>query len=405
MSAGNSAGVLRLAFIGWNEFQLTTFGRLIDVVFHDCRCEILLVDPPSGFSSPTDVFLRSMPAPVKAIARQHIRHIDEFYDVIVAQTVFPGIEEVGFARIVFLQYGLAKENYNYGAWRSLADLNVVFGPYSSACLDFFCRTFVVGNYLAALARPVDLPRKPVGAKKALLYLPTWGELSSQDIAMSVLERHACRFDIYVKPHHNTLSAGQFLASNLAGGQVKIIQDSGLSLYDYLSGFDLVISDWSGALFDALYADKSVILLRLEQHYAHRMVEGLDGLDSTVERLVCGVARSAGELDVLLQNFDDKKAVDLRSTTLLGQLFFPRTPESVRTAVREAVLAVPGYRPMLITRLLRCLVKSRMVLQKCCARKESVVRLPLVVSLRLIASLEKCVDFGLGVRRRKVVGRD
>ena len=69
-------------------------------------------------------------ASVMTIPAESLRSLDGMFDVIVCQT--PVLPNLLFEKslVVAQQYSLAKETYQYGVWRSLPNLNLMYGDYS-----------------------------------------------------------------------------------------------------------------------------------------------------------------------------------------------------------------------------------------------------------------------------------
>src|SRR5690606_33466974 len=95
---------------------------------------------------------------------------------------------------------LAKERYQYGVWRAHAHLNLMYGPYSQAKVAGFSHAVAAGNPLLDSYFQDPPQRTPLaGRRPRLLYLPTYGDLSSLP---AVLPRLAdLPVDITLKPHH------------------------------------------------------------------------------------------------------------------------------------------------------------------------------------------------------------
>ncbi|MGR4035163.1 hypothetical protein LB437_12085 [Escherichia coli] len=97
--------------------------------------------------------------------------------------LFP-VLKIKNSKLVSIQYGLAKERHNYGEWRSLADMNLMYGDYSSNIVSHYAPSYPVGNpkfdnwleYKQKYSNREELYKelKLDITKKTLLYMPTWG---------------------------------------------------------------------------------------------------------------------------------------------------------------------------------------------------------------------------------------
>jgi CDP-glycerol glycerophosphotransferase (TagB/SpsB family) len=166
-----------------------------------------------------------------------------------------------------IQYGYAKEPHNYGPWRAFADLCLTYGPYASERIDYFSPTASVGNpryddwhcdtYHDAAKRKHASKLNP--NRKTVLYLPTWGDLSSVDQYLSAIYDLAENFNVLMKLHHNTELLESARTNKLDMGAICHFGAND-DLLELLSISDIVISDYSGAIFDAMYCRKPIALL-------------------------------------------------------------------------------------------------------------------------------------------------
>ena len=193
-------------------------------------------------------------ASVMTIPAESLRSLDGIFDVIVCQT--PVLPNLVFEKslVVAQQYSLAKETYQYGVWRSLPNLNLMYGEYSVDRVRGFSNAVAVGNpmfdrWFERDRRPAD----PQSSARHGLYLPTYGSLSS----IPLVAPHLAELDgrITVKLHH---SEGPELAELLPGNCVVLKSDA--DPVDLYESADYVISDMSGAAYDALYARRPLVLV-------------------------------------------------------------------------------------------------------------------------------------------------
>jgi hypothetical protein len=193
------------------------------------------------------------PAGIHWVSRERLSTLDGRFDAIVCHTPVLPLEFLTSTYVVAQQYSLAKERYQYGVWRAHAHLNLMYGDYSVRKVGGFSNAVAVGNPLLdpCLRQPVA-PRRGLGApgrRPRLLYLPTHGGLSSM---RSVLPRlRGIDAEVTVKPHH----AGD----RPAGVEGVRVVDPDTDPAELLAGHDGVISDFSGAVYDALYAGLPVVL--------------------------------------------------------------------------------------------------------------------------------------------------
>lgn len=168
-------------------------------------------------------------------------------------------------------YGLAKNEWNHAAWNTKYDYILCYSHYTAKALDLATRVKVVGNprfddwhnktYAQELPSHIALtPTKPT-----LLYAPTYGELSSLPHWAEKLGRLSNEYTIICKLHHATLCRKEEQQNLKAARRyLKNIVTDNASTFALLECADYVISDNSGFIFDAVNAQKRVILLRWDK---------------------------------------------------------------------------------------------------------------------------------------------
>ncbi|MGB4687597.1 MAG: CDP-glycerol glycerophosphotransferase family protein [Coprothermobacter proteolyticus] len=178
------------------------------------------------------------------------------FDVLVCPFLMPLVykenQEKIFVRMV---YGLSKATWNYGWWNMLFDEFLVYGNYDAKILSFYGPTVKIGNpkfddWFNGNVEPY--PVEP--NKKTILYLPTYDDLSTLSWVLPVLSKMAENFNVILKTHHGTNASELkkvFSRVEILGGDVDILP--------LLASADVVVSDYSGAIFDAILAEKPLVL--------------------------------------------------------------------------------------------------------------------------------------------------
>ena len=194
---------------------------------------------------------------IQTVAQKDLNSMDGEHEVVVCQTPILPLQFLSKSRVVAQQYSLAKERYQYGIWRAQADLNLMYGRYSVERVAGFCQARAAGNplldeYFTGL-EPQRRSFAGGGAgRPRLLYMPTYGELSS---AAQVLPHLAgLDADITVKAHH---AEDRSLFENL-GDHVRVVYAEADTV-ELFREHDGVVSDFSGAAFDALAAGLPTVL--------------------------------------------------------------------------------------------------------------------------------------------------
>lgn len=248
----------RFAFIGWNPFQI----RLAYEIARELPGSVLIIEgKPPHLPRFSKSWLDSLSVPYRIVPRSKMASIDGEYEVLVAQTVFSGIESIRRSKIAWIQYGLAKDPHNYGPWRAYGDLALVYGPYSAKKMARYCPVREVGNTRFDAYKPPPKPLKHGTRKtRTILYAPTWGALSTQDEFLDAVLALAPGHRVLLKLHHNTAIKERARRERLQAAGVQFYGEHD-DLFPLLAEADLVLTDFSGAIFDALLAEKKVLLLQ------------------------------------------------------------------------------------------------------------------------------------------------
>nr|WP_244298017.1 CDP-glycerol glycerophosphotransferase family protein [Actinobacillus vicugnae] len=258
---------MKLAFIAWNSFQVLHFKSLLQAL----PSAFLIIEKRRRSVPICRDILRDINNNIAYINHADIHaKIDGNFDVLVAQTAFEQLYLFRHTKIALLQYGYAKEPYNYGTWRAFADLNLVYGQYAYERISYFSPTKITGcprydvwhtpafHQFAAKKYQPNLDM----SKPTILYAPSWGELSSFQLYIEEINKLSSTYNVLVKLHHNTL-----LLANKRHNYEKMYPNlhffyESEDLLLLISVADLVISDFSGAIFDAIFCKKPVVLLSI-----------------------------------------------------------------------------------------------------------------------------------------------
>jgi len=253
----------RIGFIGWNPFQFLHI-RSIAAAF-ESAC-FVIEKRKEHISEFSDDILNDPNIPTLIWDRSKMALLDGVFDILICQTPFFRIEAFSKTKIVMVQYGYAKEPHNYGAWRAFADLCLTYGPYANRKIEPFCPAVPVGNPRFDVWHQDSFHQRAKAShsahidpsRKTVLYLPTWGELSSVDQYLETVYSLASKYNVLLKMHHNTQLLEPDRAAKVTAGAIRHYGAND-DLLELLSVADIVISDYSGAIFDAIYCGKPVVL--------------------------------------------------------------------------------------------------------------------------------------------------
>lgn len=266
------------AFFAWNPFQIfqaeAVAAKLDDAVYLIERRPN--IDFDRIFSAE---FLKCLNAPVEFIDRGDMKKLEGRFDALVCQTPFAHIERLNRTKIIGLQYSMSKERHQYGSWRAICDLNLVYGEYSRQRIEPFSPCRVVGN--PRFDRWFDDKLDPVKLaiiksrlqpdRKTVLYLPTWGRLSSMSDFGKAIADLSDSYNVIAKVHHNTDSHELNRKGILGQSGLNAVFGASDDLLYLFACADVILSDFSGAIFDAINIGKPVILLQKD-------AETLDGVE-------------------------------------------------------------------------------------------------------------------------------
>lgn len=176
------------------------------------------------------------------------------------------IPQTAKARKVHMNYGAGKELTMFGSRHRSWDLYLCLGPRVYEIIKLYTWAEIVGypkfddwfngrlneSCIAEIKEKLDL------SKKTVLYLPTHGDLSSIDALADELKKNAFYYNVLVKPHYYTPYEEAERLKKLQHKDIFIFQD-GADLLPFFKVADAVISDNSSGIFDAILADKPLVV--------------------------------------------------------------------------------------------------------------------------------------------------
>jgi hypothetical protein len=199
-------------------------------------------------------------------------------------------------------YGNGKAGWNFSEWNKIYDTILCFGPYQAKGLAFCDQTLKVQMGYPRFDRffnePIDRVQRlqELGldpTRKTVVWLPTWSNLSSIDVyapAIALLQKD---YNVIVKPHPLTLSTEEERMQKLAPFSCVIRESIDNVVLFQLA--DLLLCDYGGSAFGAIYTDRNVVLLDLPNAEADSMT-GQDSSDIELRKHIAHV--QADEADGL-----------------------------------------------------------------------------------------------------------
>lgn len=272
---------MRIGFLVWNTFQVGHFAELLR--YFD-EPEIIFCDrSPAGLKKFDPQWLSKYGAYSRFVEQTKLAALDGEYDAILTQFTPPLEKPWVKTRLVMCQYSMAKPKTAFNARWLAADLGLVYGQLSADIIGQLCPIVQAGNwrfdpyfsgqlderFLAQMRARLD------NSKPTILFMPTWGDLSSQKMFRTAMRPLLPEFNVVYKPHHMTPLRDGDKAGSLGQGTIDSNIFTGvLDVGPYLMQLaDVVVSDMSGAIFDSLYCGKPTVLLSLGKDLAdHRKAD-------------------------------------------------------------------------------------------------------------------------------------
>ena len=241
---------------------------------------------------------------------------------------------------VRMMYGLGADSWNLSVWNRFYDLFLCHGPWQARQLDAFeGLKLEMGypRYDAFFNHP--LPREALlekyglsASEPVIVWLPTlkayYGTL---EIYQQILNQFTKEFQILVKPHPHSWQTEAEFVSVLEGTELKVIRKNvdNLELFQLA---DLVLADYGGSAYGALYTDCPLILLDHPDYPAAQSTSPIDTDLYIRQSLTHLNPQTLHTLPALLKDADFwSQQKDQRAR--LRELFFtPNYGHSAQTAV-------------------------------------------------------------------------
>ncbi len=178
-------------------------------------------------------------------------------------------------------YGPGKDLWDFHPWNRVFNLILTYGRYSDNYLKLWAETKIIGNPKFDPWFLKKIPENDINQiknvlnseKQTILYLPTYGELSSIEMILVSLKSLASKYNIIVKVHDITKYYEVERFASLISFDGFQIYDGCQDILPLLESGDVVISDNSGAIFDAILADKPLLTINnLTDEYFESLME-------------------------------------------------------------------------------------------------------------------------------------
>jgi UDP-N-acetylglucosamine 2-epimerase len=354
--------IYKIAFIGWNPFQFLH----IKVLASKIPSSVFILEKrKNNLNEFSDEILKNTDIPILIWDKKDMIKLDGIFDVIIAQTPFAHIYKFRKTKIAMLQYGYAKEPHNYGAWRALADLCLTYGKYATKKIAHFCPVETVGNPRYDVWHNEEFHKNSyltfkhlLKHKKTILYMPTWGELSSIDDYLLSIIKLASNFNVLIKIHHNTDLLEKNRIEKVDFNKVHLF-GANTDLLELLSIADYVISDYSGAIFDAIYCNKPVILIDKTEDILLKNAKKIDAysLEFSMRSKLGIRVKTPQEILTAVQYIQDNESEVLSKAAPLKSNLFADNNNAAQKATDAIYALIEGkYKPSQIHEYIRSALK-------------------------------------------------
>ncbi|BFT75371.1 CDP-glycerol glycerophosphotransferase family protein [Paenibacillus sp. P36] len=157
------------------------------------------------------------------------------------------------------QYGMAKPTWNFSTKSTNFDWIFCNGIYDYSFLRAYTKCEISGFLKFANFKK---KKRPNSEKPNILYLPTYGSACSIEQLQDVLKDLQRKYNLTIKLHHGTT----FLEPHnkaIAEELTEKVFDHKYPLADLIQEADVILSDGSSAIFDAIVTDTPVVIFQPE----------------------------------------------------------------------------------------------------------------------------------------------
>lgn len=192
------------------------------------------------------------------------------------------------------------------------------GSYDANYLSVFSKTYITGNM-----KYINFHKKKHEGKPILLYLPTYGEESSIDSIASYLNKLRKNFYIIAKVHHGTsFLKNEIYRFELLKNNVDKLYDQYMDLSSLLKTTDVVLTDNSGSIFEALYVKIPVAIFA--DNVNQNKLLGFDTIQSElVNAGIIPYSNEPKDLEKIINKALSKQTYDLQKEWSKTNLYHPK----------------------------------------------------------------------------------
>lgn len=296
----------KIAFVMWTPFHYWVYKNIAkhlpESEFVVCNTWYKNMDASRPRYIPEAVsFLKKGGVRWRVLAeRNDIKIIEAFFDryeVIASVWLEPPLDSLAFddwlskKKSVLISYGVGKDLMTFAPSVAKFDFSLVEGPRTHAYHKLLTRSHIVGaakfdDWFNDAVDPDEIRKiKRIldPAKKTVLYLPTHSKISSLNKFAEAICGLGHKYNVAVKLHYHNrdvnLSAVKILDEQAQKGKVYIFEPT-QDVLPLFSEADIILSDSSSAIFEAVLVDKPLIILDIDNEQlikANEDAEEFNGL--------------------------------------------------------------------------------------------------------------------------------
>lgn len=341
-----------IGFIVQNPFHYFLYHSVIEnLIDRDIQCHLLINDDikkdkewESMYNGLIGFLEKIERNDIEAFLISTVEESEFMYDYIVSPYYMSSLQKIS-KKNARLMYGLAKESWNYSWWNIFYDKIFCYGNYDFAKLNIYNNCSIVGNpkfdnwHNDNIPDRDDLEKKYKiklkSGKETILYAPTYGEFSSIDKWIKKLVEIKEDFNVIIKLHHGTayLLSEKTRRKNIEKYFFNVLDDS-IDLLHVLKVSDYIVSDNSGIIFDAILAEKKILLLNTQYNE-----ENID--EKSIEYDIRKEIININDTENILEVIKDKKLWDIQNNKIenLRIKYFSKLDGNAGKRVAEELISL------------------------------------------------------------------
>ncbi len=288
------------------------------------KCSVTwIINPNQGPKGNDADFFESKGIRTISIENADLENFDALVMVSPDAALFSAKKPV-FVRAI---YGFAKEKWSLSPVNCWYDLILCPGKYAKERLSNRTLCEVVGNpKFDGYSRLNPGPKR---RKKTILYLPSHAEASSITTFSKSIDALAGKYEVIVKLHHGLPKE----CKGLFGRRVRVLDERD-DLLPLLKRADVVLSDYSGAVYDALLVKKPVMLLDLPEEQLEKSLV-LKGSMMTRLHAILPHTNRPEDVENLIREILASKKLGRIEGNVYRHLFF--TPKNASGLAADAII--------------------------------------------------------------------